>query len=34
MSNDYRQRLAEEMEKNPFTTLIDAIYTIILHDII
>lgn len=34
MSNDYRQRFAEEMKKNPFTTLIDAIYTIILHDII
>ena len=34
MSNDYRRRLAEEMERNPFSTLIDAIYTIVLHDII
>jgi len=34
MKHPNRLKLEEQLEKNPFETLVDAIYTIVLHDII
>ena len=34
MHRNYHQMLEAELEKNPFVTLVDVIYTIVLHDIV